>query len=293
MSTCDKYEELILSGEWQSLSQQDEEALTRHLGKCPSCREFLNRYNQLQTSEFRLPLPSANQFFKMRREVLESIRMPETPLKPARTIYPVIWQFAAAFVLLIFAFFLGRFSKSTPGSEFDPRLIGDNSAEFSNVRVTPLNRNQVELTFDLTQTVSLTRPEADPEVTAILVNSLQEDDTIAERLALIAQSVRIRNQSFKKVLLQLIEVDSHPAIRQRALQALSYFEPDSQVTTALLTIVSADASISMRLTALDILIRQQFDADSLQQVVNNESLPYQPALQQKILPYIELSNKQK
>ncbi len=293
MSNCEKFEEMILSGEWQTLSPAEDEALSHHIKDCPACREFLKLHGQLQSSAFRLPLPGGDSFFSMRRRVLAAIPQAE---KPGRSIwpgYPLIWQFAAASVLLISAFLLGRFSTSSLQNNFDSGLISDNSAEFSNVRVTPLNRNRVELTFDLTRTVSLTRPEADPDVSAILVNSLHQDDTIAERLALIAQSIRIKNQSFKKVLIQLLEVDSHPVIRLRALQALGYFEADSQVTNTLLKIVSTDANISMRLTALDILITQQFAADSLQQLINQETLPFQAALQQKILPYVELSNTQK
>jgi hypothetical protein len=140
---------------------------------------------------------------------------------------------------------------------------GDASFRYSNLRLREAGAGALAVTVDVEAQLDLVRPKNDPLVSDILASSLVSDDSLGTRL----KAVRLAGGSprLRAALASAALGDPEPSVRLKALERLIEEDVASAETQeVLLTVLSTEESVAMRLLALDAIEDDYLGSDLLE-----------------------------
>jgi hypothetical protein len=308
MIKCRLYDELFqkfINGE---IDAEEEKKYDGHLKECPSCREQLEIHQSLADPVFNLPFPEPEEFSKMRRTVLQHIRVINLKQKKqyflglfdilfhqrARSIYAVV-----AFIMV---FLLGFYANLLIQPELDSDLVNtinytaakntalqevENSPYvFSDVQFQKVDEVNIALSFTVSAHLDLIRPKQDPLVKEVLAQTLLNPESVGTRLKSISFATGMMDTKIKESLVFALHHDPSRAVRIKAMASLMDYPEDEEIQDAFLALLKNEASVNLRLLAIDYLTQ-----GNIQQSVLRGALPYLKkgqdiAVRQRIIQYI-------
>ncbi len=289
MSNCADFERLMegmLAGDydpgadgaspkWAVAARRD---LLAHVDGCDACGELYGFHEWLAREAPALEEIQPRELEAVRHEVLARIReeapagmrsdsgsarMPATRLALAG---------AAAALLLAAGVLLGRIAlPDAPAQAEGARLAGASGPagpgvtgetiatlgafpySFANVSVEPGRANLVRLSFDMTRRVRTERPQDDPLVREVLIQSLRGASPLGDRLRALSLAGEFMDAGIREALIDTMRSDASMAVRLRALETLSAYPADADIQQSMLAVLEQEESVQMRLLAIDYL----------------------------------------
>ena len=255
--------------------------LLRYAESDPACREYVDLHHGLLESEDDVELPDDAAFGQMRRRVIERVGLRRQA--SARRLgwrealmhflrQPLLAGGMAAALLLTLGLgwslghdprlrsidedaLLAQLDQEADGNH-DLAGVEDSPFLLENVRFADAEGDRVALSFDVSRHVRVYRDRNDPLVKEALVQSLLNDRRAGSRLQAMDLARPADDPKVKQGLIFAMLNDSEPAVRQQAQSVLMEFESDPELETAFLTVLTDEASMHMRLRALEFLARQ-------------------------------------
>ena len=258
-------------------------ALLEHLSQCPECAATYGLMGQLRSGD-PFPEPSEAEFLALRRGVLRELR--RAPVR-SRNGLRLAWLLSCAAAAALAVWLGGRgahgqISRPGPGAE-DPLVTqikleartnpglpdpdkGPN--RYDNVRAVPEPGGQVLLSFDVSRHVALTLPQNDPLVSEVLLQALAGSAPVGTRLQAIACTGSTLDPRVRDGLVRAMLLDPNLGVRLKAQARLIEQNGDPKVQEALLHVLQHEASVQMKLVAIDYLTSHQVSPRLLQQAVD-------------------------
>jgi len=292
MDRCTGYEGLIEKLLAEEIDGDDRERLLAHAERCADCRAYVDLHVRLLGSELDSELPDDRAFAAMRAAVLDRVRNEGRPrglswlrwpdLRPAAAIgTAAVLILALATGLLVGRITGGGRTAVFGGIATDLHQQARQNLELSDVEQAPYRFTNVQLTrdterrltlrFDVTRHMELTRPEDDPLVKEILVQSLVNESPVGTRLEALTWAEREIDPKVKQALLVTALNDPSQAVRLKALDVLATEADDPDVQAAMLAILDHEDSVQMRLRAIDHLAASSLSPDRLRQAIDDLS----------------------
>ncbi len=292
MSNCRRYHELIEAVLADEISRNDRDDLDKHCTSCPDCADLLDLHQNLLMTADEIPLPERHQLRDMRESVLAetgrySPRSSGGFLADLRRMWrshPLPLGLAMT-ILLIAAAYLGRETRKTEvmdgkflvhsaqsrsDRQVDLNDYLDTPFSFANVSVRPQERGDLALSFDVSRHVELQVSQDSPLAREVLVQAIMDPSSIGSRLRAMEITPRIQDDHLKSALLVTMQDDLNAAVRLGALTALCRYPYDRQIEDALLGALAQDQDVQMRLTALEVLARQNVGLEVIHDAVGEE-----------------------
>ncbi len=310
---CGRLTEKLVNG---GLSASELEACRQHAETCEECRQVLKVHQALGAAGEDVPEPSAVEFQQMRERVFAAIAAssrnqaclaPFTlPSRRQRGGFAAdAWQFLrahpvpAGLVMLIViagAAFAGRRSAS-PAHIDDALLLNairqqtssaaglgdywDEPFACTNVSVRSLNEDQLSLSFDVSRHVELVTSRESDLAKGVLVHAILEPAPLGARLKAMGLAEEIRDARLQEAVRFALARDPNPSVRLKALEVLMRCPFDSSIQDALLATLRQDPSVQMRLEALEYLARQQNGPEILRRSIEDGVPSSDPAIVQR------------
>lgn len=119
------------------------------------------------------------------------------------------------------------------------------------------DRDHVRLSYDTLQRGSLEGSASDPEIRALLLNTLETNQNPGLRLeAIEALRRHVGQEEVRRALVAALRADDNPGARLKAIEALDERVPsDPEIRRAMLDAVRQDANSGVRVRAIDLLSR--------------------------------------
>ena len=253
MTHCNSYEDLLSRYFAEELDREDRDTLERHLEQCPDCRALAELHREISAADFRLEDPDLSALATARWSVLA--RLPRSPRSSK-----IRWvRLAAAAALFILGVGLGRTLPRDDTSYLLDNLDSESVASgeswmLSSVDLLPRDGNQVELRFQLSTPVTMTREVGDPLVALAVEESLLQAPNLGARIRAVGTAGKLAsNPKVRATLLEAAEFDSSLAVRLQSLNLLTAYRLQPEVQLVLTRIVENDDAIPVRLLALELL----------------------------------------
>ncbi|MBD3223883.1 MAG: hypothetical protein GF313_04090 [Caldithrix sp.] len=287
MASCSQNKSLLKKLFADEINGNEKKQLYEHARHCADCRSMINVYEQLKEPSNVLPMPDETAFLQMRRRLIRQIRNKPTASAINRMLDNMwLWfrqptvAYGLSLVLLFSGWFIGRqtATQSEPAVqngfirtiEYSARQNTSLSESinspyiFSDVKINALDEQTVNIRFNVSTHMEITRPKSDPLVKEVLAQSLLQNRTVGNRLQAIAYSNTVMDDKIKEALIQTMRQDDNAAVRLKALQSLLNYPGDETIQQAMLNVLTEEETVQMRLQALDYLTRNQISAGRLQ-----------------------------
>ncbi len=283
-----KTEELIKKYIAGELSASEKSQLLTEAGQSKELAEYLNLHTNLSETETVFELANDNEFQKMRSITINQIHYNKHHKK--QFIFSAIIQnlvqpfripaFSASFAA---AMFLIGFFLSSPAS--DESLIeninyiaqetsglkesSNSPFIYSNTVFRENEDGRLNVSFDVTRHLELTRKKNDPLIQDILAQSLVNAASTSEQLRSISVSEKIMHPKIKQALIQTMLNDANEIVRQKSMFSLLKYSNDEIIQNALITLLSEEKSVYMRLAAIDYLGNNEVNPALLEKSLEN------------------------
>ncbi len=285
------------------------EQLNRYLEQQPDYKDLYLTHELLSKSLVPFPDADAEQFSRMRSEVLRIIRQNEEKVPGRLQLfiekihdYGSRPEMAIAALTLIIGFFLGRalppdantftsdiMEKITVLAEENKKLedIKKSPYIYSNVSMDEIGTNNISLSFDVTTHLDMVGKKDDPIVREVLAQYLLNPTNVGSKLKTIAYTEGIFDRKIKEALILSMNHAPVFAVRLKAMDRLYEYKNDPQIQDAFLHVLREEESVKMRLLAIDYLTTSQFPADAVQKALSESEISKSPAVLIKAKKYIE------
>jgi len=304
---CKQFKSLIIKYIADEINPRDREILEKHMDQCPDCRKLIESHSLTEETFKTVKLPEESEFLKMRQDVIRSIRTQPVKTSVFQKIYDAIIALeyrtalgAAAAILLFFAgYFINDFSNINKADTSFVEQMGSTAVRhtslsetqnspyrFSDLKVTELDEENLELSFTVCRTMNLVRTKDDPLTKEILAQNLINETGTAKRLQTINYSNSIFDNRIKQALILAVLNDPVDAVRLRAMSRLIEFSLDEEIKTTLLEVLEKDSSVSMRLSAIEYLMQNQTEKTYIDEVLSAQQHGKFSAVRNKALIYI-------
>lgn len=289
-TTCERYEktmEDLLAGEIEDDSLKD---LLAHLEECEPCRRLWDLHDDLSDLAPPMPEPSEHELRRMRRAVLQRLDAERRAPGSVRWLQVAIGGVAAV-LFAAAGFWVGQGSVpvrlvapvadsgSVPEGYELAALINESAAHnedlaaieespfmYSDIRVRDVGDGQVDLAFNVTTHMELTRAADDPLVTEVLVQGLLQPGSLGARLRAISMAPAL-DPKVRDALVRTMLEDKSVAVRIKALERLARNAPDERVEAAFLEVLVRDESARMRLDSIDYLAEHGIEAAVIEEAL--------------------------
>ena len=272
-------------------------ALMRHVDECDECRDYYAVVEEISSAK--APEPDDAGLLAMRREVIRTIRREADQPKSWLSWFarPQFATLALALVAggLLFALGLtvGRGDHSEAARAVTAtaqpasseivlaRHIGAVAAKnrrlsdienspyrYTNVEITEESAGRLRLSFDVSRHLDLSLDRSDPLVTEVLVQSVLDPTSVGTQLTAISEAGNVLDARVRGALIRAMLNDPNLGVRLQAQSRLSGASPHADVTAAMLRILEHEASVQMRLVAIDYLTRSRIDPKRLEKAVH-------------------------
>lgn len=233
-----------------------------------ACRDRLDRDVALQAAP-----PGGSSLWARSRSALR--RMAARPL---------VWQPAAAALLLAIGFLAGRSAFGPDPRSAAPMAVdgllggysGDANRTLTGIETVQLDPigGQVQIVLEERRTVI--GDSSDPFIRTMLFDTVQNSHAGARLTSLEALRSQAGDRSVRRALLRSMIEDENPGVRLLALDSLRDHARHAEVRNALVQTLRSDPSTGMRVHAIQ-LLREHPTRDlagPLQELVNHESNPF-------------------
>ncbi|MFZ2492110.1 MAG: zf-HC2 domain-containing protein [Thermoanaerobaculia bacterium] len=286
--------DLAFAGE---LPDEERRNLMRHVDECTDCHSYYDVVEELASPT--IEEPDAAGYLAMRREVIRTIRREAAEDSPRASWFPIgvfshpggfALALAAAGVLFALGVLAGRAGTSvpTPGASRQPagadavlaRQIGtaaknnrvlqdvENSPfRYSNVRIEERDDQQLRLSFDVSRHLDLTLRRDDPLVTEVLVQSVLDPSAVGTQLKAISEAGNVLDPRVRGALVKAMLTDPNLGVRLQAQSRLAETTDHDETAAAMLSVLEREASVQMRLIAIDYLAGSHVDPQRLERAV--------------------------
>ncbi len=139
---------------------------------------------------------------------------------------------------------------------------------FSNVSVRPANGGRVMLGFDVVRHVEVNRPADDPFVREAIVHALLGSSPLRDRLEAVTLAREMIDPRVRGALIDTVEEDPSVAVRLNALLVLGRNVDDPEVAGAMLRVLKNERNVQMRLLAVDYLGTSSVQRDLIRQALS-------------------------
>lgn len=289
MDPCANYESSIESMLADEIDEAARLRLLRHAETCADCREYVDLHHAL-LEPAEAELPTERQFGLMRAKVLRRLRQDRGApvagwgprlrawlLPPGTRPAHVAVMAGLGLAVLVAGVLAGRQMTPRPvvlagvlpelSEEARSNVLlsdADNSPYvYSNVAFRRTGQGRVQLSFDVTRHLALTRPVDDPLVKEVLVQSLLNPSNVGTRLQAVSFAGSMMDPKVKQALIRTLLNDSNQAVRMKSLEILAGYHDDPEVQSALLAVLRGEGAVRLRLSALDVLATSDLGQDRL------------------------------
>jgi hypothetical protein len=287
--SCKNYKRIIEKSLLGELSPADQTKLNAHMAECPECQALFKIHSALGQTNLSMPLPDKDEFAQMRARVSTKIRS----TRQQKTVFDFTalwhnlrtnaWRPAVAFSLIL-GFLLGRIMPTEEGNLGEQIIEGisllasqskslfteDKSGyRYSNVTIKELNQNEIQMSFDVSTHVEVTRAKDDPLAKEIMAQTLLSSGNAGSHLKAISSMGNIPDPKFKQALIHTFQYDRSPAVRMAAVNKLQQFPKDMEIALAMKEIIKNEENIKMMGDAMDYLIKTDIPPDSLKSIIKS------------------------
>jgi hypothetical protein len=296
MTECWRFRESIERLLSDEIVQDELEQLLAHTQECANCEKLFELHHDLSDPQLRLTEPEAADLMGVRRAVLRQIRTREaasrativlTRLRLAWLRPAVASVLAASLIVVALAagVLIGRGTglsepvtgRGTLVPEIQRAASAVHSLQdtaespyvYSNVRLRETADGRVALSFDVATHLELVRPEDDPLVTEVLLQSMLQDDSLATRLNAITHTADRTDPRVTDALILVMLDDPSLPVRLKALSKLASAPVNRQVEQAMLQVLEHEESVQMRLQAIDYLAREGSRSEELFRAIDS------------------------
>ncbi len=273
MAIKKEFEELIkkyISGE---LTVSEKSRLLKEAEINKEIAEYIHLHTNLSDAETTFEMADDKSFQKMRSITINQIHhykkhkwyfssstILQNLVQPFR-----IPAFSASFAAAMFL--IGFFLSTTPVSE-ESLINGiqytaqqteglqessDSPYIYSNTIFREDKDGRVNVSFDVTRHLELTRQKSDPLIQDILAQSLINSESTSEQLRNISVSEKVMHPKIKQALIQTMQNDENDTVRQKSMFSLMKYPNDEDIQEALMNLLTEEKSVYMRLAAIDYL----------------------------------------
>jgi hypothetical protein len=282
MRECDSIQQLLDGFVYRELDAPTYRLVEQHLAACEECRGVVGtiraiaaRGEEIEPSDFDL---AAN-----RRRIADRIGTEEKRHRRFG-VSRYLWAAAAiaAFVIGLTIRFPGErgnrhqlagadqlanaIQLSATGVR-DLRAIEESPYAYTNVRVTPQNGGKLAMSFDVTRHMEMTLPREHPLVTEVLVQSMLSPSSVGTKLEAISFAPSAIDSRVRGALIKSMNNDGELAVRLQAQARLAEQKSDPEIVTAMLELLEREASVQMRLLAIDYLAASRVEPQRVQRAV--------------------------
>lgn len=286
--------DLAFAGE---LPDEERPNLMRHVDECTDCHSYYDVVEELASPTIEEPDEAG--YLAMRREVIRTIRREAAEDAPKPSWFPLgVFSRAGGFALalavagILFALgvLAGRTGAAAPASEASrqpasadvvlARQIGtaaknnralrdvENSPfRYSNVRIEERDGEQLHLSFDVSRHLDLTLRRDDPLVTEVLVQSVLDPSSVGTQLKAISEAENVLDPRVRGALVKAMLHDPNLGVRLQAQARLVETANHDETSAAMLSVLEREASVQMRLVAIDYLAGSRIDPQRLERAV--------------------------
>jgi hypothetical protein len=299
MSITKKYEKLIKKYISDDISETEKEILLNEAGVNAEINDLIKLHQGLTQEQLSFEIADEKSFKELRLKILNDINnssKSKTDLSmQIRGYFSALFRkplFNAAIAIAMF--FAGYFINSSKSeSEFVENIYSTATRTqdlqssinepyiYQNAKFRPLDNGRVQVSFDVTRHLEISKSKNDPLIQDILAQSLINSSSVPERLRSISNTSFTMHPKIKQALITTMLNDSHPIVRQKSLFSLMKYKNDKDIQDALIQLLDKEESVYMRLAAVDYLSNNDVDMSILEQNIN--TLDYKnSAINQKI-----------
>ncbi len=273
---CERVKDTLLLYRYNELEEREHEALQEHLESCPSCARVLEQERRLlgRLDQRRSAHPSEAMLAECRHDLMRSVyQRQEDDSRGARRLpawadlsrvfasSPRTWQPAAALVVLVVGFYLGRASVGAPAGEASVSDVRSASlipwetsvGEIQSVARDP-DDGTVEIVFEETTRRTISGPPRDPHIRDLLISAVRDYPNSGVRLeTLDALRHRVDDRAVRLALREAMLRDRNPGVRLKAFEALRVHHGEPDIREALKQVLRQDEIPGMRIQVIDSL----------------------------------------
>ena len=290
-----------------TISAADRARLDEYIKNHPEYTDLIKTDQILKSQPSLFPSPEPEKFTYMRDNVIKQIRRREEkrsagPESIFEQLYMIILrpEMAIAALTLIVGFFLGRLfpsDKESLNSEIIDQISSlatkhDNLADlknspyvYSNISFKDHNNGKISLSFDVTTHLDILSKKDDPLVRDVMAQSLINPSNVGTDLKTISYSETMADRKLKEALIYAVHSAPSLAVRLKAMNGLQQYQNDAEVQNAFTKVLKDEASVKMRLMAVDYLTKSGIAPDSLRRIVSESNVPQSPAVLIKVKNY--------
>ncbi len=281
MHNCDDIKHVIESYLAGELTPSEKQMLDQHLPGCPDCRSLAALHEQLVKMPGDEPMPGPDAFRLVRSRVLAQTAGARTD-RPGISTARALGSAVAAAAMLVVGVFVGRWT-AMPGGIDDHLLLGAVAKQaraksslgdywnaplsYTNVNAVAVDNDSVSLEFDVCRGVGLTTSRDSAIAGDVLTHAILKSDSKGERMRALELAALSGNTRLTEALLITLHHDPNPTVRMGALAALAERERSEEITRGLLASLRDDQSVQVRMLALDQLVKQTLDLDTLEETI--------------------------
>ena len=276
-----KYKNLIDEYFFGEIESRGKIELEEHLKNCDLCRAEFNSAKVLKDAlqKNELPEPDENLLKQARNELRENLNAERTSQnffsKLNKGFFSSLFftpQLAAAGAsVLLVGILIGYLLFNSAGTmhyslenpepqSTNQQAVLSGETKISNIRFIDKNAadGTVDFTFDAIKPMHIKGKIDDPQVQNVLLYSMLNEDNPGTRLntiSLINSSQQSQpDKEIKEALLTVVKFDNNQGVRLEAMKLLKKFNYDDEIKKAMLYVLQTDSSSGMRIEAMNRLV---------------------------------------
>ena len=234
--------------------------------------EFLHLHTHLSDTKTTFEMADNNEFQKMRTGAIDQIQHYKRH-KSGFVVSSILKKLVQPFYIPAFnasfaaAMFLIGFFLSTSASEEslikNIQYIAEKTEGlqestnspyiYSNTVFRENEDGRINVSFDVTRHLEITRQKSDPLIQDILAQSLINSGSTGEQLRNISVTEKVMHPKIKQALIQTMQNDESDIVRQKSMFSLMKYPNDEDIQEALINLLTDEKSVYMRLAAIDYL----------------------------------------
>jgi hypothetical protein len=141
---------------------------------------------------------------------------------------------------------------------------------FANVALRQAESGGLSLGFDACRRVEVQTSRRSPLAREILLTTIIDSPELGDRIKAMDLAPGTGDSRLQEALIYALHNDPNPTVRLQALDVLGRSALDSAGQAALLTTLSEDASVQMRLKAVELLMAHQVDPEVIRRAVSQD-----------------------
>lgn len=273
----EKYKELLQLHVYDEISNKEKLILENHLLECEECSEELKTLKKLYVAfAENAPVLENEELLDESREELFNKLTIEKKFSIKEFIMDLFdfrrgsFGFAmGGIALFVIGLFAGKlfFNQQLPVTN-----LTENSADKqSQIRVSNISlpiradgSNEFEIFYETVEHNKFTGNLMDPEAKKLLAAAIKSSSNDWTKLKTISALMEIKSLSVNKndiliktALIETAKNDINPAVRKEAIMALGNIEIDSQITSALISVLKSEKNAGNRILAVNILSKNK------------------------------------